>query len=77
VIGKVSMLKPNQISSPVAGNSGVYVVQVTNQTDSVPEFDRTQTIASIEMQRNYYLPYTIWQSMMRNAKINDNRLNFY
>ncbi|MCL2596892.1 MAG: SurA N-terminal domain-containing protein [Paludibacter sp.] len=77
VIGKISTLKQNQISTPVAGNTGVYVVQITNQTDSVPDFNRTQTIQGMEMQKNYYLPYMIWQSMIRNAKINDNRLNFY
>lgn len=77
VIGKISTLKPNQISSPVAGNSGVYVVQVTNQNDSVPEFNLAQTVTGIEMQKSYYIPYMIWQSMIRNAKIDDNRLNFY
>jgi len=77
VIGKISTLKPNQISTPVAGNSGVYVVQVTNQNDSVPEYNRAQTIAGMEMQKNYYFPYMIWQSMIRNANIYDNRLTFY
>ncbi|MCL1867793.1 MAG: SurA N-terminal domain-containing protein [Paludibacter sp.] len=77
VIGKISALKPNQISTPVIGNSGVYVVQVTNQTDSTAVFNQVQTIQGIEMQRNYYLPYMVWQYMLHNAKIDDNRLNFY
>ena len=77
VIGKISAMKLNQISTPVVGNSGVYVVKVINQKDSVPPFNLAQTIQTIEMQKGYYVPYMIWQTMIRNAKIEDNRLNFY
>jgi len=77
VIGKISSMKPNQISTPVIGNSGVYVVEVTNQTNSVAAFNLPQTISGIEIQKNYYLPYMVWQYMIRNAQTEDNRLNFY
>ncbi|MDR1652210.1 MAG: SurA N-terminal domain-containing protein [Prevotellaceae bacterium] len=75
-IGKVSAMKLNEISAPVAGNSGVYVLQVTNQTDSAATLTAESFRQQKEAIHSYYMQQLIMQDLMSSTKIDDNRLKF-
>jgi len=77
VVGKITTLQPQQISAPIKGNSGVYVVQITAQQPSDAIYDEKTAAMQAEMRMAYYLPYTVSQDLRRNAHIKDNRLRFY
>ncbi|MDX9747691.1 MAG: SurA N-terminal domain-containing protein [Paludibacter sp.] len=77
VIGKATAMKANEISTPVKGNAGVYVVAVTNAQKTERAFDVTAEKMNIASRYMYSLPNSIMMNMMDKAKIEDNRLNFY
>jgi peptidyl-prolyl cis-trans isomerase D len=77
VIGKATSMKANEISAPIKGNAGVYVVAVTNVQKTERPFDAVTEKMNIASRFMYSLPNTIMMNMMDKAKIEDNRLNFY
>ena len=77
VIGRVSTLGVNEISSPIKGNAGVYVAQATNNIEGTATFDEKAEIQKIESRISYSIPYQLQQHVRSNTKITDNRLNFY
>lgn len=77
IIGKSSMLPANKLSSPLKGNSGVFVVLPSaKQIDNTP-FNAKMEIAQLDSRMNYSLPYTILQKLKDKYNIKDNRSNFY
>ena len=77
VIGRVSSLEINEISNPVKGNGGVYVAQATGKQENANAFDEEAEIQKLESRVAYTIPYMLQQQTRLNAKIVDNRLNFY
>lgn len=77
VIGKATSMKANEISAPIKGNNGVYVVAVTNVQKPERTFDATVEKMSLGSRFVYTMPNTIMMDMMDKAKIEDNRLTFY
>ena len=76
VAGAATALDANQVSKPVAGVSGVYVVKVTslNQgTDQDVKADKQKLAASI----NYRANTLAFEALRENAKIIDKRSKFY
>jgi peptidyl-prolyl cis-trans isomerase D len=76
-VGKATSMKVNEVSAPIKGNNGVYVMKVTNVEKSDRPFDATSEKMSLASRFIYSLPNSIMMDMMNNAKIEDNRLNFY
>jgi peptidyl-prolyl cis-trans isomerase D len=77
LIGAISAMKPNQLSKPVLGANGVFVVKVTNVTDAKPIADYTpykqqelQTLA----QR---FQYGLTESLKKTIKVEDDRYKFF
>ncbi len=76
IAGAATALDANQVSKPVAGTSGVYVVKVTSVTpgtDSDIKADRQRLAASI----NYRANMVAFEALRENAKIVDKRSKFY
>jgi peptidyl-prolyl cis-trans isomerase D len=65
----------NQVSEPVAGNNGVYLVQVTNKEEI--EIDKEQVKQQLINSLNQRVSYQLLQTIRDNAEIVDNRFNFY
>lgn len=65
----------NQISKPIKGNNGVFVVKVNNIENSgiEKELVRQELNRTIEMS----IDYQLIESLKENAKIEDNRSNFF
>lgn len=77
VIGKTTTLKLNQVSAPVKGNAGVFVVQAINVQKSEQQFDLATEKVNLTSSYKYALPNSIMMNMRDNAEVEDNRLNFY
>ncbi|NDV46772.1 hypothetical protein D0T49_06900 [Paludibacter sp. 221] len=77
VIGKSLTVNLNEVSAPIKGNSGVYVVMPTKITEGTEEFDATSEIEQLNSRYMYSLSYMIYENMRKNAEIVDNRATFY
>ena len=77
VIGTVSTLQQGQMSIPLAGNAGVYVVQVTGiDAPQEPNIESGRRILaqgySMRIDNN-----AVFEALKENAEIEDNRAKFY
>lgn len=77
IIGKVVALTDNKLSNPVKGNSGVFVVQMINESRDNVDIDIAHEKLSLSSRLKYSLPNMILMDMRNKAEIKDNRLNFY
>ena len=76
VAGAATALDANQVSKPVAGNSGVYVVKATSinlGNDQDVKADKQKLAASI----NYRANTLAFEALRENAKVIDKRSKFY
>ena len=76
IAGAAAALDANQVSKPVAGTSGVYVVKATGVnmgTDQDIKADKQKLAASI----NYRANTLAFEALRENAKIVDKRSKFY
>ena len=77
VQGVAQALNQDEISSPIEGNNGVYVIQVTNIQEPGENLNIAMQKRSIE--RNYLtrVQREVFEVLKENAEIDDNRINFY
>ena len=75
VIGKTIALGENQLSAPIKGNMGVFVVKTGAANNLSGELDAESEKAQLS-NRFAYLPYQAIQLVEKKAKIDDNRANF-
>lgn len=77
VVASAYNLQNGQVSAPIAGDGGVYILQLNNKTaptapNNVPQLRKTNNATlSRQVQAN------LMPSLRKNAKIEDNRSNFY
>jgi peptidyl-prolyl cis-trans isomerase D len=77
VIGKTVSLNLNQLSEPIKGNAGVFVVQASNINENEQIFDPESEKQNLSAQFRHSLPNVVMMNMRENANIKDNRLIFY
>lgn len=73
----VSLAQQGKLNSPVAGNNGVYVFEIYEETDGNKAFDEQAEVAALDATNAYRLGYQAIQSLINNATIKDNRIRFY
>ncbi len=77
VIATASSLALNKVSAPVAGNSGVFVVQVTNKPEPAAASDLAPTKRTLSNASRNQIATQLVATMLKSAKLQDNRSNFY
>lgn len=77
VVGTAVALEQGATSSPVKGNSGVYVLRSVNKTTTDGNYDEAQEIQQLNTRYSYSLPYQLVNLVEKKADIEDNRSNFY
>jgi peptidyl-prolyl cis-trans isomerase D len=77
VIGSALNVPMNQISKPIRGNSGVYVVRPTNEIIGMEEFNAVMEIMQLNSRNRHSLPFMIFDDIRRNANVVDSRSVFY
>ncbi|NLO71208.1 MAG: hypothetical protein GX102_09815 [Porphyromonadaceae bacterium] len=77
IIGKASVAPENNITVPLKGSTGVYViVPLAKEADPIP-FDAELEATQLDYRTTQTLPYLLLQKMRDKYKIVDNRSNFY
>lgn len=77
VIGKAFVLDQGQVSEPVVGKSGVYVVKVIRKPDAGQATNIPQLRRNISAPVRSQVASQLMQAMKKNAEIEDNRSRFY
>lgn len=75
--GTVSTLKQGQVSKPIKGESGVFVVMVENFTEPAPVKDYTDNKKQLIQQLGSRSSYEIFNALKEKADVVDNRGKFY
>jgi len=77
VVGSVFALEPGSVSNPIAGNNGVYVVELESKNEA-PAMNSYQGIAQQETaQRRQNASQRLFEALREKAEIEDNRARFY
>lgn len=78
VIAASSILEEGQISAPIEGNQGVYIVMVNNRTsDNVTPEMIAQAKEGMQQAGSYRANYQALQAILKNGEIKDYRYKFY
>ena len=77
IIGSLFTLKKGDMSEPLKGKAGVFVIYVDNFTEAPAITDYTANKNQIIMNFKSRIGYDIYGSLEKSAKIVDNRILFY
>lgn len=77
VVGAVFAMEPGKISEPIAGEKGVYVVELVSKFEA-PAMDSYKAFAQQEsMARRAEATMRVFEALKKKAEIEDNRARFY
>jgi peptidyl-prolyl cis-trans isomerase D len=76
IAGAATALEANQVSKPVVGTSGVYVVKVTSVNPGTDQ-DVTANKQKLAASNNYRTNMLAFEALRENAKVIDKRSKFY
>lgn len=76
VVGAAWALDVNEMSAPIAGNMGVYVIMPTSKTATGAELNAEQEKQQLGARAAYSLPYQAISLIQEEANVVDNRANF-
>ncbi|MFM7016931.1 MAG: SurA N-terminal domain-containing protein [Bacteroidota bacterium] len=77
VVGNIMTLKAGQVSKPIKGNSGVYVVVVNNFNDPSLPADFKDSANQLKQQLQGRAQYEVENALKEKADITDHRGRFY
>ncbi len=77
VIGTALAMEDNTLSAPIKGNMGVYVIKTGAKVVADGEINVEQEKANLMQRIAYSLPYQAISLVESEAKVTDNRANFY
>lgn len=73
----VSLTPVNQLSQPVIGNNGVYVIKKLKEIEDTKSFNYEKEAKDINANTAYRINYLATRTLINNADIEDNRIRFY
>ena len=76
VVGATLALNANELSAPIKGNQGVYVVCAGQKNRLEGELNAEQEISQLNMYTSYSLMYQVMNLLEENAEVTDNRARF-
>ena len=77
VVAKAATLELGQTSAPIAGNSGVYLIEVVNKPGSLSAPAIPQARSQMTQKTSVQVNSQLIEALKNNAKIKDNRSRFY
>ena len=77
VIGKASATADFKVTTPLKGETGVFVVQPLTRTADTTPFDATIEATQLDGRTSQTLPYIIMQKLKEKYNVIDNRFNYY
>ncbi len=77
VVGAAFGLEPGQVSRPITGNQGVYVVELTS-INRAPDMESYRSYTTqLTQQKRQGIEERVFEALKEKAEIEDNRANFY
>lgn len=73
----VAMAQKDQVSAPVAGNNGVYVFKVYEQSKDAKTYDEAAEAIALDASNAYRFSFQAIKSLVDKAEVEDNRIRFY
>lgn len=77
VIAQAFKMDKGQVSKPIIGESGVYVVRVTDKVDDVTDGNLALMRQQVSAQQKAAMPQLLMPALVKKAKIKDNRYTFF
>ena len=77
VLGRIAGLKEGQVSKPIAGNNGVYVVRVNSIAKAAPVADYNMVKADLMRNTSPRIEFGITEALKKNMEVEDYRYNFF
>ena len=77
IIGAAMVMNDNTVSEPLQGNMGVYVIKTGVKVIANNEFDVEAEKKQLAQRNSYMIPYQAISLIETEAKVTDNRANFY
>jgi hypothetical protein len=77
VTGALATLPLNKPSDPIKGKNGVYIIQITQTTDTGSDTDRQSARQRLEQGFTSRASYEVFAALEKNAKVVDKRNKFY
>ena len=78
IVGASMYLPEDQVSSPLIGESGVFVVEVTNRTETPLAQEQNQAVRSrLKYSMESRSNYEAYNALLEAAKVQDNRLDLF
>ena len=77
VVAKAFALKQGEVSTPVKGSNGVYLVRVENKQNPPTSTNALVLKRTVTTQNASQVSFRLVESLRKNAKIEDNRFRFY
>lgn len=77
-LNAVAFVSPvGQVSQPIAGNNGVYVLEVTGKNKDQGTYDEAAQMSTINATNSYRIGFSAVRLLIDQAKVVDNRIRFY
>jgi peptidyl-prolyl cis-trans isomerase D len=77
LLGKLFSLKEGDLSRPIKGRNGVYVVEVESVVPAPDQVDLNQARNQLAQNRKARVNYEVFEALKKNANVQDNRYLFY
>ena len=77
LIGYAYALKQGQLSKPIKGDNGVYMIAIKSSTEPVPQKDYEAIRRQLVEQRKARSEYDVFNALKEKANMEDNRGKFY
>lgn len=77
VIASAFKLDKNQVSKPIIGENGVYLIKVIDKVDDVTDGNLALMRQQVSAQQKAAMPQLLMPALVKKAKIKDNRYTFF
>jgi peptidylprolyl isomerase/peptidyl-prolyl cis-trans isomerase D len=77
VIGRVSVMKVGEVSKPIKGQAGVFIVECINRSEPAPTSDLASYQRQSAMVSRGSIDSRLMEAVKAEATLKDNRYKFY
>ncbi|MCD6346687.1 MAG: SurA N-terminal domain-containing protein [Bacteroidales bacterium] len=77
ISANLDLLKLNELSKPLQGNNGVYVMKITHRIEPVTQLNYAEAVTRLSQAYNSRAGYQAFQALEKTAKVVDRRNKFY
>lgn len=77
LFARIATTELNQLSAPIAGNSGAFVFNVINRTENTRPYNEREEINLLSTRESYMIQYMSIEALKKAADIKDLRYKYY